>query len=288
MKIGDRIAQYRKVRGLTQGQLGDRIGVVKQTIGNYERGDRQPTHDIILRIADVLDVDPAKLYGMPIQDTNDAATPGERLTNYMVVFGDTAADLSLLLNISLEDVGRICADDLDLTPAQAKIIADRYGHINPALFLSGDEDGEESLPSNVRPISDLHHQRIPMIGGVAAGEPIYDPEEAGIYVDSPVKADAAITIHGDSMEPTYLEGDVVYIKCVPDVPEGAVAVVFLDDEATIKHVYKRPTGLTLWSDNPAHMPFQIEYEDYARVRIFGVPVGYTRIYKSQAAIKKGL
>ena len=101
----------------------------------------------------------------------------------------------------------------------------------------------------------------------------------GVYVDSPVDADAAITVRGDSMIPAYQDGDVVYIKCCPDVPEGAVAVVFLDDEAALKHVYYRKTGLTLISDNPAHPPLLVEFEDYARVRVFGVPVGYTRIYK---------
>lgn len=116
---------------------------------------------------------------------------------------------------------------------------------------------------------------------MAAGEPIYSPEELGVYVDSPMAADAAITVQGDSMTPTYLDGDVVYIKCRPDVPEGAVAVVFMDDEATLKHVYKRPTGLTLISDNPTHAPIMVEFEDYNSVRIFGVPVGYTRIYKKE-------
>ena len=148
---------------------------------------------------------------------------------------------------------------------------------------------QSDLPSNVRTISSLHRQRIPLIGGVAAGEPIYDPEDAGVYVESPVDADAAITIRGDSMIPTYQDGDLVYIKTRPDVPEGAVAVVFLDDEATIKHVYKRPTGLTLWSDNTAYAPMNIEFEDYNNVRIFGVPVGYTRIYKPtlDGKIRKG-
>lgn len=145
------------------------------------------------------------------------------------------------------------------------------------------------FPSNVRPISLLHRQRIPLIGSVAAGEPIYDPEELGVYVDAPVDADAAITIRGDSMIPTYQDGDVVYIKCRPDVPEGAVAVVFLDDEAALKHVYKRPTGLTLISDNPDHPPIMAEFEDYPNMRIFGVPVGYTRIFKADPLrrIKKG-
>jgi repressor LexA len=149
---------------------------------------------------------------------------------------------------------------------------------------------QSDLPSNVRPISSLHRQRVPLIGSVAAGEPIYDPEELGVYVDSPVEADAAITIRGDSMIPTYQDGDLVYIKARPDVPEGAVAVVFLDDEATLKHVYKRPTGLTLISDNmETHPPIMVEFEDYANVRIFGVPVGYTRIYKPGIAgkVKKG-
>jgi repressor LexA len=161
-------------------------------------------------------------------------------------------------------------------------------------YLMGTEEYQRPqdappLPSNVRPISALHRQRIPLIGSVAAGEPIHDPEELGVYVDSPVDADAAITIRGDSMIPTYQDGDVVYIKCRPDVPEGAVAVVFLDDEAALKHVYKRPTGLTLISDNPDHPPIMAEFEDYPNMRIFGVPVGYTRIFKADPLrrIKKG-
>lgn len=149
---------------------------------------------------------------------------------------------------------------------------------------------QSKLPSNVRPISALHHQRVPMIGEVAAGEPIYAPEDVGVFVDTPVKCDAAITVRGDSMVPNYLDGDVVYIKCVPDVQEGSVAVVFLDDEATLKHVYKRPTGLTLISDNMAtHPPIMAEFADYNNVRIFGVPVGFTRMFRPEplAKVKKG-
>lgn len=166
----------------------------------------------------------------------------------------------------------------------AEKLADAFG-VSFGDFVGGqeltDQELRNPLPTNVRPISEMHHQHIPMIGTVAAGEPIYSPEELGVYVDSPMAADAAITIQGDSMAPTYQDGDVVYIKCKPDIPEGAIAVVFLDDEATLKHVYKRPTGLTLISDNPAHAPIMVEFEDYASVRIFGVPVGFTRIYKKE-------
>lgn len=177
-----------------------------------------------------------------------------------------------------------------------RTIADYFGVGVP--WLEGVTDDEtpisyptgNRMPPNVRPVSELHHQRIPHIGSVAAGEPIYAPDDLGVYVNSPVDCDAALTVQGDSMTPTYLDGDIVYVKCRPDVPEGAVAVVFLDDEATLKHVYKRETGLTLWSDNPAYPPMMIEFEDYSNVRIFGVPVGFTRIYKKdpRKMLKKGL
>ena len=175
-------------------------------------------------------------------------------------------------------------DEINAQRSLASLRAEFEAYENMQLdnFLS-----KSAYPSNVHPISDLHHQRVPLIGSAAAGEPIYDPEDLGVYVASPVECDAAITVKGDSMEPTYKDGDLVYIKCVLDVPEGAVAVVFLDDEATIKHVYKRPTGLTLWSDNPSYTPMQIEFANYNSVRIFGVPVGFTRIYKSKAIVKKG-
>lgn len=167
----------------------------------------------------------------------------------------------------------------------------QFFNVTKAYLMGEDEPLSSSdLPSNVRPISGLHYQRVPLIGEVAAGEPIYAPEDLGVYVDSPVQADAAITIRGDSMIPTYQDGDLVYIKACPDVPEGSVAVVFLDNEGVLKHVYKRPTGLTLISDNPAYPPIMAEFEDYdGKITIFGVPVGYTRIYKPsiEGKIKKG-
>ena len=198
------------------------------------------------------------------------------------------AQMSMLFNCSIDYLlgksdARVDGKLLDLVNTIPDDVLQVQGNVLDALRAVA------HTPSNVRPISSLHHQRVPLIGEVAAGEPIYAPEELGVYVDSPVDADAAITIHGDSMTPTYLDGDVVYIKCRQDVPEGSVAVVFLDDEALIKHVYKRSTGLTLWSDNTDYAPMQIEFEDYINVRIFGVPVGFTRIYKKgiEGKAKKG-
>ena len=151
------------------------------------------------------------------------------------------------------------------------------------------DDDMKDIPSNIHPLSGLHRQRVPMLGEVAAGQPIYAPEDAEMYVDSPVQCDAAITVRGDSMIPNYLDGDVVYIRCRPDVDDGQVAVVFMDDEAAIKHVYHEPNGLLLLSDNQDYAPIHATLEEYPNLRIFGVPVGFTRMYKDDPLrkIKKG-
>ena len=149
MNIGERIAQYRKARGMTQKELADRIGTVKQTIGNYERGEREPTIAMVGKIAEILGVSKATLFG--VQNADDAQSPGETLTNYMVLNGDTSAALALILGLSIEDIQRICADDLTLTIGQAETIAARYG-TTPGKFLP---DYKPTLTSPTEaPISD--------------------------------------------------------------------------------------------------------------------------------------
>lgn len=249
-----RLRELMKANGWTQQALADYIGVARSTVGMWTTGRNEPDNTTLGQLA--------SLFSCSV--------------DYLLERTDDPTDYD---NDDLSDVRQ---ELIDYFNGDARKIRQ---------FLKAEEEDARwdagPLPSNVRSISGLHHQRIPLIGEAAAGEPIYAPEDLGVYVDSPVNADAAITVRGDSMEPTYLDGDLLYIKCVPDVPEGAVAVVFLDDEATIKHVYKRPTGLTLIGDNRASPPVMAEFSDYNNVRVFGVPVGYTRIYKAKAKIKKG-
>lgn len=69
MTIGERIAKIRRERGMTQTDLGNRIGVTKQTICSYERrGNMHPS--TVSAIADALGVSRATLLGIP----EDAAT----------------------------------------------------------------------------------------------------------------------------------------------------------------------------------------------------------------------
>lgn len=139
---------------------------------------------------------------------------------------------------------------------------------------------KEQAPKNVIEISELNKYRVPLIGSVAAGAPILAEEDYSIYVDCPCKADYALRISGDSMNPNFLDGDTVFIRAQENIDyDGQVLVVLLDDSATLKHVYRQNNGLLLVSDNPSYQPMFMPFDEYNIVRILGKPVGFTRMFK---------
>ena len=137
------------------------------------------------------------------------------------------------------------------------------------------ERREAPLPQNLRPV---RARRIPLLGTIAAGEPIFAEEEHETYVDvdGSARADFALEVKGESMEPLYKDGDVVYIRRQDDVRDGQVAAVVVDDSATLKRVYHLPVGVQLMPLNPAFAPMLFTPENSDSVRILGLAVGYFR------------
>ncbi len=131
------------------------------------------------------------------------------------------------------------------------------------------------LPANVTP---ARRRRIPLLGAIAAGQPVYARQDYETYVDvgGAVQADFALEVVGDSMEPLYKSGDIVFIREQPDVMDGQVAAVVIDDSATLKRVYHLPVGVQLLPLNPAYEPMLFTAENSDAARILGLAVGYFR------------
>lgn len=51
-----KIREYRKLNGLTQKELGDKIGVKHNTISGYENGTNEPEQDLLFKIANALHI----------------------------------------------------------------------------------------------------------------------------------------------------------------------------------------------------------------------------------------
>ena len=54
--VAQKIKYYRKLKRITQKELGEKIGVKHNTISSYENGINQPEQDLLFKIADALDV----------------------------------------------------------------------------------------------------------------------------------------------------------------------------------------------------------------------------------------
>lgn len=120
-------------------------------------------------------------------------------------------------------------------------------------------------------------QKIPMLGAIACGEPIYANEDKESYVmaDSDIKADFCLRAKGDSMiNARIYDGDLVFIRQQEIVDNGDIAAVIIDDEATLKRVYYYPekNKLILNPENPKYEPFVYMNEELDEIRILGKAV----------------
>lgn len=80
------LSEWREYRGLTQKQLGDRLGVTDMTISRWERacagGPRQlpgtayPNTNVLAAISEALDIEPQDLYRHPDTPSADALLRG--------------------------------------------------------------------------------------------------------------------------------------------------------------------------------------------------------------------
>lgn len=141
----------------------------------------------------------------------------------------------------------------------------------------------ESFPDMLPVVS----RRVPILGGAACGEPIYEPGDGTEFlsVEPDVLCDFALIAHGDSMTGDMIhDGDTVYFVRCEDVRDGQIAAVTLDDGVTIKRVSRLRDAdgavlrTLLLSSNPKYAPITIGGPDETRVvRIMGRAIG---VYKS--------
>ena len=61
-----------------------------------------------------------------------------------------------------------------------------------------------------------------------------------------------------------------------EVKDGMIAAILIEDETTLKRIYRRPEGLLLKSENPAFRDIKISLTAAARTRVMGVLAGIVR------------
>ncbi len=114
---------------------------------------------------------------------------------------------------------------------------------------------------------------------MACGEPIYADEDKESYIvlGTNIKADFCLRAQGDSMIDARIhDGDLVFVRKQEIVDNGEIAVVLIDNEATLKRVFYYPDKqkLLLQPANSKYEPFIYIGEELDQIRILGKAVAF--------------
>ncbi len=116
---------------------------------------------------------------------------------------------------------------------------------------------------------------VPLVGQVAAGTPILAEENIEDQLEMPAvigadDGDYALRVRGDSMRDAgILEGDYVVVHPTEDASNGEIVVAMIEDEATVKRLYREKDAIRLQPENPAYEPI-ISQEAEVLGRVIGV------------------
>ncbi len=203
-------------------------------------------------------------------------------------FGDKIKALRLELDLTLEEVGQIVGvgkstvrkwesgQIANMRRDKIALLAKAL-HVDPGVLMGWENKTKSSPSADVDPSK--KPIRVSVLGSIPAGIPIEAIEDIIDWEELPAsmgKGNAeyfALRIKGDSMSPSYLDGDVLIFRRQETCNSGQDCAVMVNgDDATFKRVKISEKGITLLPLNPAYDPLYFTHEECAEVpvRILGV------------------
>lgn len=135
----------------------------------------------------------------------------------------------------------------------------------------------EEHKSNIVPIE----QGLPLIGMVAAGEPILAAEHVESHYDVDPSlfhpaADFLLRVQGESMKDIgIMDGDLLAVHKTQDISNGQVVVARVEDDVTVKRFYREGSEVILKAENSKFSSIKVDLE-HQSFDIEGIAVGVIR------------
>ncbi|HEU9098119.1 TPA: helix-turn-helix domain-containing protein [Streptococcus pneumoniae] len=223
--LGSSIKEVRKSKKLTQKKLAELTGFKQNTISNHENGNRQLDEKDIRIYAQALEVSPQYLF--------DLAKPSS------IEIIPTTSPIQTIY------------DELE-PPRQGKVL-------NYAKRQLKEQKNEEETKINevseaIRLYSYDYYDHPASAG---TGQYLNDVRVERIELPVDVDADFVIPIKGESMEPDYHDGDLVFIQTSVDLNDGVIGVFNYNGDAYIKQLVIDEDQAYLHSLNPEYKDMPI-------------------------------
>lgn len=202
----------------------------------------------------------------------------ERLKQLRKELKQTQTQIANYLGISVSAYGNYELGQREPDHATLSKLADYFG-VSVDYLLGRSEESTKTIFDLHPDIHPVKKHRVPMLGEIACGQPIYANEDRESYVEvgTDLNVDFCLTARGDSMIGARIKnGDIVFCVAQDIVDNGEIAAVIIGDEATLKRVYYYPEKqkLVLQAENPKYEPFVYVGEELNQIRIIGKAVAF--------------
>lgn len=228
--LSENIKLYRKQSKLTQKELAARLGIAPTAVSAWELGRNKPLMDNIEQMAILFGVKKSILLG---ETLGELTSPSDSLLN------DLTGKVVQLTSPRQRKVLTYATEQLEEQQAERKVI-----------------DLHEPLYEYR-----VYEKASAGVGYGYTGDRTYDT----VYFDEDIPHDFATWISGDSMEPTYLNGEVALIRDSGYDYDGAIYLIDWDGQSYIKKAYKEKDGLRLVSLNKKYADKFAAWEEEPRI-----------------------
>jgi phage repressor protein C with HTH and peptisase S24 domain len=112
------------------------------------------------------------------------------------------------------------------------------------------------------------YENIQIYGEVSAGTGIWVGHEKQETIKYPIpipEHDIALIVNGNSMEPLFYNGDVIFVKKTKAIHHGQIIVVIVNNEAYVKKLYRKNKEIRLISLNPDYDDIILKEDDTIEV-----------------------
>lgn len=215
LTFGEKIKEARKLKGFTQKQLAANIGAKHNSVSDWENNKNKPDPDTIELLCGVLNITPNYLLATETREFS----PAEKLL--------------IKKYRALDDHGKKCVNSIlewetqrmQMFTNMQKQLIDKDSRIKELEITT--------LPTRI--IS--YYQKLASAG---SGEYLFDeiPCDNIVVPENSLseKADFVIGVNGHSMEPTYRDGDKVYVEISEEIPTGSIGIFIRGNECFIKEL----------------------------------------------------
>lgn len=192
---------------------------------------------------------------MKIEKEVECMTIGQRIKQKRIEKNMTLEEVGKVAGVSRATIQRYESGTITNIPSDRIESIAKALKTTPAYLMGWEDDSFD--PFLFDGISPIETKKIPMLGEIACGEPILcnEDRESYVLVGTDIRADFCLRCKGDSMiNARIFDGDIVFVRKQDTVENGEIAVVVVDDEATLKRFYYYPESnqVELKPENPRY------------------------------------